>query len=116
MRFMHVEEAVQLMKMEYSETPSLALTHWQAQQLWNLSEELCDRALRLLVSSAFLMRTADGVCPPRSPFLRLGPNGDGDSTRVGQPNRLTDLAECWLERVRIAIGADRQVVEKSPVR
>jgi hypothetical protein len=41
--------------------PALALTPWQAQRLWNLSEELCDRALRLLVGSAFLVRNADGT-------------------------------------------------------
>jgi len=30
MRFMSVEEAVELMKMEYAEIPTLALTPWQA--------------------------------------------------------------------------------------
>ena len=61
MRFMRLEDAVQIMKGEYAETPALALTPWQAQRLWNLSEELCDRALRLLVGSAFLVRNADGT-------------------------------------------------------
>jgi hypothetical protein len=61
MRFTCLEDAVQLIKMEYAEAPALALTPWQAQRLWNLSEDLCDRALRLLVGSAFLVRNADGT-------------------------------------------------------
>jgi hypothetical protein len=57
---MHIEEAVQIVRTEYSETPTLALTPWQAQHLWNFSEELCERALRSLVSSSFLVRTPEG--------------------------------------------------------
>jgi len=80
-RVQHIEEAVQLMKMEYAELPALALTSWQAQQLWDLSEELCDRALRFLVNSAFLVRTTEGTyilrdhVPTRQPSrpFRTGP-------------------------------------------
>ena len=61
MQFMCVEDAVQLMKREYVATPALALTPWQAQRLWNLPEELCDRALRRLVGAAFLVQTTDGT-------------------------------------------------------
>jgi hypothetical protein len=61
MRFMHVEEAVQLIEMEYAEMPGLSLTSWQAQRLWNLSEELCERALAALVKTGFLNLTGDGA-------------------------------------------------------
>lgn len=60
MRFMQVDEAVELMKLEYAESPGLVLTVAEARQLWNLSEELCDRALRVLVNSSFLVRQPDG--------------------------------------------------------
>ena len=60
MRFMHVDEAVELMKLEYAETPDLALTVQEARQLWNFSEELCERALRVLVSSSYLVRQDNG--------------------------------------------------------
>ena len=54
-------DAVQLIQMEYLEMPDLRLTFWQAQRLWNLSEELCDQALALLISAKFLVRTATGA-------------------------------------------------------
>jgi hypothetical protein len=60
MRFMQVDEAVELMKLEFAESPDLVLTPGEARRLWNLSEELCDRALRVLVSTSFLVRRADG--------------------------------------------------------
>ncbi len=41
--------------MEYHELPALSLTFWQAQRLWNLSEELCERALQSLVREKFLI-------------------------------------------------------------
>ena len=55
-----VDDAVQLIKMEYAEMPDLKLTFFQAQRLWNLSSELCDDALRTLDKAGFLQRTADG--------------------------------------------------------
>ncbi len=55
-----VDDAVQLIKMEYAEMPDLKLTFFQAQRLWNLSSELCDSALRTLDGTGFLQRTADG--------------------------------------------------------
>jgi hypothetical protein len=61
MRFMQLIEAVELIQMEYAEMPELKLTFWQAQRLWNFSEELCERALTALISSGFLTRTADGA-------------------------------------------------------
>jgi hypothetical protein len=56
-----VEDAVELIRMEYAELPGLKLTFWQAQRLWDLSDELCARALRTLTESAFLTKTADGA-------------------------------------------------------
>jgi len=58
---MNVEEAVQLIQMEYAEMPGLRLTFWQAQRLWNLSEDLCQRALGALTASGFLARRPDGT-------------------------------------------------------
>ena len=60
MRFMHVADAVELIQLEYAEMPGLQLTFWQAQRLWNFSEDLCDRALSTLTRSGYLVRTADG--------------------------------------------------------
>jgi hypothetical protein len=60
MSFLQVDEACELIRMEYAEMPELKLTFWQAQRLWNLSEELCERALTALIRSGFLARTADG--------------------------------------------------------
>jgi Fic family protein len=61
MRFMEVDDAVQLIQMEYAEMPELKLTFSQAQRLWNLSSELCERALATLVSTGYLTRTPDGA-------------------------------------------------------
>jgi hypothetical protein len=60
MRFMRVDEAVELMKLEYADVTGLTLTLEEARELWNLSEELCERAVRLLVTSSFLIEHADG--------------------------------------------------------
>jgi len=40
--------------------PELQLTFWQAQRLWHLSDELCDRALNTLISQGLLLRNRDG--------------------------------------------------------
>jgi hypothetical protein len=61
MPVLEVEEAAQLMQMEYAEMPGLRLTFWQAQRLWNLSDELCQRALATLTGSGYLARTPDGA-------------------------------------------------------
>ena len=67
MQFMPIIDAVELIRMEYSELPELRLTFWQAQRLWSFSEELCERALTALIASGFLARTPDGVYVRRSP-------------------------------------------------
>ena len=55
-----LEETRTLIRMEYHELPALSLTFWQAQRLWNLSEELCERALQSLVREKFLIMTSSG--------------------------------------------------------
>ena len=61
MMLAQIDDAVELIRMEYAELPELKLTFWQAQRLWDLSEELCQRALTALIESAFLTRTSDGA-------------------------------------------------------
>jgi hypothetical protein len=60
MQLMPVCDAVQLIQMEYAEMPDLKLTFRQAQRLWSLSAELCERALTSLVASGFLMLISSG--------------------------------------------------------
>jgi len=66
-----VDEAIELMQMDYAEMPALRLTFWQAQRLWNLSQEQCEQALRALTASGFLVRTTDGEYVRRSRSSRL---------------------------------------------
>jgi len=61
MPVMQVAEAVELIQMEYQEMPQLRLTFWQARRLWNLSDDLCERALSALTGSGFLARASDGA-------------------------------------------------------
>jgi hypothetical protein len=75
MTLLHTDEACELIQMEYAEIPDLTLTFWQARHLWNLSDELCARALTTLVVSGFLARTSDGQYvhrsdPPRGDEVR----------------------------------------------
>jgi hypothetical protein len=56
-----IADAVELMQMEYAEMPGLSLTFWQAQRLWNLSEEVCQCALAVLTESGFLARNSAGT-------------------------------------------------------
>jgi hypothetical protein len=61
MPFTELEDAVQLIRMEYVELPGLTLTFWQAQRLWDLSDEVCARALKALTDARFLVRTREGA-------------------------------------------------------
>ena len=61
MYLLEFREVVELMRMEYAEMPELKLTFWQAQRLWNLSVEQCERALGTLMATGFLARTRDGA-------------------------------------------------------
>jgi hypothetical protein len=46
-----------LMRAEYLEVPRLALTSRQAQRLWTLDRETCDRLLNAMVAASFLRKT-----------------------------------------------------------
>ncbi len=59
MTFMTVEDAAELIRLEYAEMPGLKLTVDQARRLCNLSTELCERALCDLLEAGFLKRTRD---------------------------------------------------------
>jgi len=61
MHLLEFREVIDLMRMEYAEMPELKLTFWQAQRLWNLSVEQCDRALAALTASGFLEQTREGA-------------------------------------------------------
>ena len=67
-----VEDAIELMQLEYAELPGLKLTAWQAQRLWNLPDDVCQRALSALIEARVLARTVDGgyVRRPYSPGMR----------------------------------------------
>ena len=55
-----LDEALELIRLEYAETPELQLTFWQAQRLWEFSDDVCAQALSALTRSGFLIRTRDG--------------------------------------------------------
>ncbi len=44
---------------EYIESPGLKLTRRQAQRLWGMDRETCDRMLDRMVEARFLRRRAD---------------------------------------------------------
>ena len=46
---------------EYVEMPDLKLTARQAQRLWNLSHEVWEAALAVLIGRRFLVKTRDGA-------------------------------------------------------
>jgi|RhiMetdeSRZDD1v2_1073273.scaffolds.fasta_scaffold1063253_2 hypothetical protein len=55
-----VEDVKALIRLEYYELPDLALTFWQAQRLWNLPDDICERALLSLVCDQVLVVTSTG--------------------------------------------------------
>ena len=68
MLLMQIDDAVALMQMEYDELPGLKLTFWQAQRLWNLSDEVCARALQILLDRRFLTCTDGAYSRCHLPF------------------------------------------------
>ena len=70
MEFLEVDDAVTLMHMEYAEMPGLRLTFSQARRLWNLTHEVCERALAALTGSGFLEQRRDGT------YVRTGSSTD----------------------------------------
>ena len=51
---------------EYVEMPDLKLTARQAQRLWNLSHDVWESALAVLLGKEFLVETRDGAYVRRS--------------------------------------------------
>jgi len=70
MAFMALEDAMELIRMEYHELPGLTLTFRQARCLWNLSDQICELALSTLVRDGFLVTTPAGTFV-RSPESRV---------------------------------------------
>lgn len=69
MQFVRIEDAVQRIQMDFAEMPGLSLTFWQAQRLWNLSQDLCARALNELIASGYLVQTRGGCYRRPHPVL-----------------------------------------------
>lgn len=59
------DEVLRRVQAEYLEMPGLRLTVAQAQRLWGLERDDCDRLLTQLVKANFLFQTRDGA------FIRL---------------------------------------------
>ena len=61
MDYTRVDDAVELIRLEYLEMPGMVLTYEQARRLWNLPADLCQKALDDLLGSHFLKRTRRGA-------------------------------------------------------
>ena len=61
MRAAQLEDAIELIKMEFLETPRLRLTFWQAHRLWDIPEDVCEEAFKTLTRSGFLKRRTNGI-------------------------------------------------------
>ncbi|HEX9365062.1 MAG TPA: hypothetical protein VF921_00460 [Vicinamibacterales bacterium] len=57
---MRIEDVLQRVQGEFVEMPGLCLTAAQAQRLWGLDRDLCDRLLETLVEAKFLAQRRDG--------------------------------------------------------
>ena len=69
---MRIEDVLQRIQGEFVEMPGLCLTAAQAQRLWNLDRDFCDKLLDALVEAKFLAQRRDGS------FIRV----DGGPTRM----------------------------------
>jgi hypothetical protein len=58
---MELETLVRRVRSEFLEMPGLRLTLAQAQRLWGLERELCERVVSALVGDAFLRHSANGT-------------------------------------------------------
>jgi hypothetical protein len=56
-----IEDVLQRVQGEFAEMPGLCLTAAQAQRLWGLDRDLCDRLLEALVEAKFLAQRRDGT-------------------------------------------------------
>ncbi len=69
---MRIEDVLQRVQGEFVEMPGLCLTAAQAQRLWGLDRDVCDKLLEALVDAKFLSQRRDGS------FIRV----DGGPTRM----------------------------------
>jgi hypothetical protein len=69
MQWMRTEQAADIIRAEYERTPGLRVSFWQAQQLWNLPGDLCERALTRLINRRFLIPASDGTFVRRDESL-----------------------------------------------
>ena len=58
---MELETLVRRVRSEFLEMPGLRLTFPQAQRLWGLEREICERVVTALIGAAFLRRTSSGA-------------------------------------------------------
>jgi hypothetical protein len=58
---MELETLVRRVRGEFLEMPGLQLTIAQAQRLWGMERELCERVVGALVGASFLRRTPTGA-------------------------------------------------------
>ena len=58
---MELETLIRRVRSEFLEMPGLQLTFAQAQRLWGLERELCERVVGVLIGDSFLRRTASGA-------------------------------------------------------
>ena len=56
-----VRDALVRIQTEYIEMPDLKLTGRQAQRLWNLTSDVWEAALAMLLGKRFLIQTRDGA-------------------------------------------------------
>jgi hypothetical protein len=61
-----VRNALLRIQTEYVEMPDLKLTSRQAQRLWNLTHDVCETALAVLIGKQFLVQTRNGA------YVRFG--------------------------------------------
>ena len=109
---MRLEDAIELIQLEYPEIPALRLTFRQARRLWDFSPDLCELALAYLTSRDFSCSLATGITPghtwrrPRSmePGSRLSMHWCGQRIasicrrRVDSATVRTDRAHKWAGR------------------
>jgi hypothetical protein len=62
-----VDSAARRILTDFAEVPGLQVNFWQAKRLWNLPDDLCDRALRTLMGAGYLVQAADGRYRRRYP-------------------------------------------------
>jgi hypothetical protein len=58
---MRIEDVLQRVQGEFGEMPGLCLTAAQAQRLWGLDRDVCDKLLDALVKARFLSQRRDGT-------------------------------------------------------